>query len=137
MINDLASLQEQSKHGKFAKSLCRAMIANNIKISASALANEFNKKFEGFYLTPSTTRNWLIGATRPRKPILAKLTAWLKLEPESVRGTPKHFESKSTEKYRFSFDFKDQEVIAKYLAMTDKQKVAVRLFVDAIADKKK
>ena len=35
----------------------------------------------------------------------------------------------------FEFDFTDQEVISKYLSMTLKQKITVRLLIDAITDK--
>ena len=35
------------------------------------------------------------------------------------------------------FDFTDQEVITKYLAMTVKEKITVRLLIDAIADKER
>lgn len=131
MINDLESEQAKSKHGKFAKTLCQAMLANNIKLSASALAREFNKRFEGYELTPGTARNWLIGTSNPRKPVLSKLSTWLKLEPESLEVKPS-----KAQKLSYTFDFKDQEVIAKYLAMTAKQKATVQLLIDAIADKK-
>jgi hypothetical protein len=40
-------------------------------------------------------------------------------------------------KVSFEFDFTDQEVISKYLAMTVKEKITVRLLIDAIAEKTK
>ena len=130
MINDLESEQANSKHGKFAKALCQAMLANNIKLSASVLAREFNKRFEGYELTPGTARNWLIGTSKPRKPVLSKLSTWLKLDAESLEVKPS-----KAQKLSYTFDFEDQEVIAKYLAMTEKQKVTVRLLIKALTEK--
>ena len=41
----------------------------------------------------------------------------------------------SLNKVSFEFDFTDQEVISKYLAMTVKEKITVRLVIDAISEK--
>jgi hypothetical protein len=62
------------------------------------------------------------------------LADWLNLEPQDLleyKQAPKE----SINKVNFEFDFTDQEVISKYLSMTVKQKVTVRLLIDAIADK--
>jgi len=40
-------------------------------------------------------------------------------------------------KVSFEFDFTDQEVISKYLAMTVKEKITVRLLIDAITEKQR
>jgi hypothetical protein len=40
-------------------------------------------------------------------------------------------------KISFEFNFTDQEVIAKYLTMTVKEKITVRLVIDAITNKQK
>ena len=61
------------------------------------------------------------------------LANWLKVNPKDLMSKPD--ESVST-KASFEFDYTDQEVISKYLAMTVKQKVTVRLLIEAIAEKK-
>jgi hypothetical protein len=66
--------------------------------------------------------------------MLLLLAEWLSLEPQDLltdKQAPKDLKSKVS----FEFDFTDQEVISKYLAMTVKEKITVRLLIDAIADK--
>jgi hypothetical protein len=63
------------------------------------------------------------------------LAQWLNLEPQELLNENEATIS-STNRVSFEFDFTDQEVISKYLAMTIKEKVTVRLLIDAIANKK-
>jgi hypothetical protein len=62
------------------------------------------------------------------------IVEWLNLEPQGLfKGNQESKDLKN--KVRFEFDFTDQEVISKYLAMTVKEKITVRLVIDAITDK--
>jgi hypothetical protein len=68
--------------------------------------------------------------------MLLLLAEWLNLEPQDLltdKQAPKDLKNKVS----FEFDFTDQEVISKYLAMTVKEKITVRLLIDAITDKHK
>jgi hypothetical protein len=65
--------------------------------------------------------------------MLLPLANWLNVDPQTLLRPP--LESVNSAKFSFEFDFTDQEVISKYLAMTVKQKVTVRLLIDAISDK--
>jgi hypothetical protein len=66
--------------------------------------------------------------------MLLLLAEWLNLEPQDLL-TNKQAPNSLRNKVSFEFDFTDQEVISKYLAMTVKEKVTVRLLIDAISDK--
>jgi len=66
--------------------------------------------------------------------MLLLLAEWLKLEPQDLL-TNKQVPKELKNKVCFEFDFTDQEVISKYLAMTVKEKVTVRLLIDAITEK--
>ena len=72
--------------------------------------------------------------TQPRTEILLLLAEWLNLEPQELL-TEKQTYANLSNKVSFEFDFTDQEVISKYLAMTVKEKITVRLVIDAIAEK--
>ena len=62
------------------------------------------------------------------------LANWLKVNPNDlISKTVETVGSKAS----FEFDYTDQEVISKYLAMSVNQKVAVRLVIDAIAEKRR
>lgn len=62
------------------------------------------------------------------------LANWLKVNPKDLISKP---EESVSSKSSFEFDYTDQEVISKYLAMSVNQKVAVRLVIDAIAEKRR
>jgi hypothetical protein len=65
--------------------------------------------------------------------MLLLLAEWLNLQPQDLLTGNQ--ESKDLmNKASFEFDFTDQEVISKYLAMTVKEKITVRLLIDAIAE---
>ena len=68
--------------------------------------------------------------------MLLLLAEWLHLEPQDLlkdMRVPNDLKSKVS----FEFDFTDQEVISKYLAMTVKEKITVRLLIDVIAEKQR
>ncbi len=62
------------------------------------------------------------------------LANWLKVNPKDLISKP---DESVNSKASFEFDYTDQDVISKYLAMSVNQKVAVRLVIEAIADKHK
>jgi transcriptional regulator with XRE-family HTH domain len=136
MIKDLADLQKKSKHALFAKRLTAALIKSNVEPSPAAVANAFNKHSKATTLKPHTVRKWLLGISQPRTEILLLLAEWLNLEPQDLltdKQAPKDLKNKIS----FEFDFTDQEVISKYLAMTVKEKITVRLLIDAIVEKQR
>jgi hypothetical protein len=134
MIKDLADLQKKSKHALFAKRLTAALIKSNVEPSPEAVASAFNKQSEVTTLKPHTVRKWLLGITQPRTEMLFLLAEWLSLEPQDLL-TDKQAPEDLKNKVSFEFDFTDQEVISKYLAMTVKEKMTVRLLIDAIVEK--
>ena len=134
MIKDLAELQKKSKHAYFAKRLTAALKQGGIDPSPAAVASAFNKHSQITTLKPHTVRKWLLGITQPRTEMLLLLAEWLSLEPQDLltdKQAPKDLKNKVS----FEFDFTDQEVISKYLAMTVKEKITVRLVIDAISEK--
>jgi hypothetical protein len=76
----------------------------------------------------------LLGLTQPRSETLLLLANWLKVDPKDLISNSNE-KVRTRNKVSFEFDFTDQEVITKYLAMTVKEKITVRLLIDAIADK--
>ena len=134
MIKDLTALQEKSKHAHFAKRLTAALIKRNVEPSPAAVTSAFNKHSKVTTLKPHTVRKWLLGITLPRTEMLLLLAEWLNLEPQDLL-TDKQVSKDLKNKASFEFDFTDQEVISKYLSMTVKQKITVRLLIDAITDK--
>jgi hypothetical protein len=62
------------------------------------------------------------------------LANWLKVNPKDFFFEPNEAVSS---KVSLEFDYTDQEVISKYLAMSVKQKLTVRLLIDAIAEKQR
>ena len=84
---------------------------------------------------PHTVRKWLLGLSKPRGEMLIHLAAWLNVDPKDLLRRPQ--KSGDLSKVSLEFDFTDQEVIAKYLAMTLKEKITVRLVIDAIAGKQR
>jgi hypothetical protein len=134
MIKDLSDLQKKSKHAHFAKRLTAALIKSNVEPSPAVVASAFNKHSKVTSLKPHTVRKWLLGISQPRTEILLLLAEWLNLQPQDLlTGNQESKDLKN--KVSFEFDFTDQEVISKYLAMTVKEKITVRLVIDAIAEK--
>ena len=134
MIKDLAELQRKSKYAHFAKRLTAALRKSSINPSPAAVASAFNKHSQVTTLKPHAVRKWLLGITQPRTEMLLLLAEWLNLEPQGLlTGNQESKDLKN--KVSFEFDFTDQEVISKYLAMTMKEKVTVRLLIDAITEK--
>jgi transcriptional regulator with XRE-family HTH domain len=134
MIKNLVAIQDHSPNSVFAKRLCEALQKKNVDLSPVAVANSFNKQSQVTTLKPHTVRKWLLGITQPRTEMLLLLAEWLNLEPQDLltdKQAPKDLKNKVS----FEFDFTDQEVISKYLAMTVKEKITVRLLIDAIAEK--
>ena len=134
MIKNLAELQNKSKHAYFARRLTVELNKRGIDPSPSAVALEFNKHSKVSPLKPHTVRKWLLGNTQPRTEMLLLLAEWLNLEPQVMLAdnlAPKYLKNKLS----FEIDFTDQEVISKYLSLTVKEKITVRLLIDAIAEK--
>jgi hypothetical protein len=134
MIKDLTELQKNSKHADFAKRFTAELRKINIDPSPVAVTGAFNKISKSVKLKPHTVRKWLLGVSQPRNEMLFLLAEWLKLDPQELLNTNKS-SINSMNKASFEFDFTDQEVISKYLALTIKEKVTVRLLIDAIAGK--
>ena len=136
MIKNLSAEQSKSKYAYFAKRLSNALLKKNIEPSPALVANVFNKHSKVTKLKPHTVRKWLLGVSQPRTEMLLLLAEWLHLEPQELL-TDKQAPKEIKNKVSFEFDFTDQEVISKYLSMTIKQKVTVRLLIDAIAEKQR
>ena len=134
MKRTLSQTQEISKHSYFAQQLAACITANQISLKPTFFASAFNKYYKTIVAKPHTVRKWLLGQTHPKSETLLLLARWLKVEPSELISQPTA-ETATSNKVSFEFDFTDQEVISKYLAMTVKQKVTVRLSIDAIADK--
>jgi hypothetical protein len=133
MIKDLIEQQNNSKNIYFARKLTAALHAKGIEPSPKVVATEFNLHLKSNIAKPHTVRKWLLGITKPSSAMLVPLANWLNLDPQTMLSP--QLESVNSAKFSFEFDFTDQEVISKYLAMTVKQKVTVRLLIDAISDK--
>lgn len=127
-------LSTKSKHGYFANQLASCLISNQIQSKPNAVATALNKHYNTTVAKPHTVRKWLLGQTQPKSAALLLLANWLKVDPKDLISLPKKTVNMAN-KVCFEFDFTDQEVISKYLAMTVKQKVTVRFLIDAIADK--
>ena len=134
MIKDLIEQQNNSKNVYFARHLTAALKGMGIDPSPKVVATEFNLYCKSQSYKPHTVRKWLLGMTQPRTEILLLLAEWLHLEPQELL-TEKQTYANLSNKVSFEFDFTDQEVISKYLAMTLKEKITVRLVIDAIAEK--
>ncbi len=134
MIKNLTDLQETAKHAYFAKQLTEKLKALQIGTSPIAVATAFNKHYKSSLAKPHTVRKWLLGLAQPRSETLLLLANWLKVDPKELISNPNHALVEKN-KVSFEFDFTDQDVISKYLSMTVKQKVTVRLLIDAISDK--
>ena len=133
MIKDLVEQQNKSKNVYFARQLSAALHARGIEPSPKVVATEFNRHLKSNVAKAHTVRKWLIGVSKPSSAMLVPLANWLNIDPQTMLRP--QLESVNSAKLSFEFDFTDQEVISKYLAMTVKQKVTVRLLIDAISDK--
>jgi hypothetical protein len=133
MIKDLIEQQNNSKNVYFARQLTSALHARGIEPSPKVVATEFNRHLKSNIAKAHTVRKWLLGMSKPSSAMLVPLANWLNVDPQTMLRPP--LESVNSTKFSFEFDFTDQEVISKYLAMTVKQKVTVRLLIDAISDK--
>jgi transcriptional regulator with XRE-family HTH domain len=135
MIKDLVEQQNNSKNAYFARQLSAALHARGIEPSPKVVATEFNRHLKSNVAKAHTVRKWLIGLSKPSSAILVPLANWLNVDPQTLLSPP--LESINSAKLSFEFDFTDQDVISKYLAMTVKEKVTVRLVIDAIAEKRR
>ena len=123
-----------TKHPYFAQKFIAHLISNNIQPKPTSVAAAFNKHYQTTVAKPHTVRKWLLGQTQPKSETLLLLANWLKVDPKDLITVPSDPVNMANT-VSFEFDFTDQEVISKYLSMTVKQKVTVRLLIDAIADK--
>jgi transcriptional regulator with XRE-family HTH domain len=135
MIKDLIEQQNNSKNAYFARQLTAALHAMGIEPSPKVVATELNLHCKLNIARPHTVRKWLLGMSKPSSEMLIHLAAWLKVDPKHLLRRPQ--ESADLSKVSLEFDFTDQEVISKYLAMTVKEKITVRLVIDAIAGSKR
>ncbi len=120
----------------FSRKLVIHLNLKNINTSPTEVAKSINAHYKATVAKPHTVRKWLLGQTQPKSETLILLANWLKVDPKDLISVPNEQDYMSN-KVSFEFDFTDQEVISKYLAMTVKEKVTVRLVIDAIADKRK
>lgn len=134
MIKDLTEQQSNSKNVYFARQLTAALKAMGLEPSPKVVTTEFNRHYKTTVAKPHTVRKWLLGAAQPKSEALILLSNWLKVNPKDLISKP---DEAVSSKASFEFDFTDQEVISKYLAMSVNQKVAVRLVIDAIAEKQR
>lgn len=134
MIKDLVELQSNSKNVYFTRQLTAALYAMGIEPSPKVVATEFNLHCKSEAYKPHTVRKWLIGETQPRSETMLLLANWLNVNPKDLIFEPNEAVSS---KPSLEFDFTDQEVVSKYLAMSINQKVAVRLVIYAIGEKQR
>jgi hypothetical protein len=134
MIKDLVKQQNDSKNVYFARQLTAALYAMDIKPSPKIVSTEFNLHCKSGAYKPHTVRKWLIGLSQPKSETMLLLASWLNVNPKDLISKPDETVSK---KDSFEFDYTDQEVISKYLAMSVNQKATVRLVIDAIAEKQR
>lgn len=133
MIKDLVEQQNNSKNVYFARQLTAALHAKGIEASPKVVATQFNLYLKSNDAKPHTVRKWMLGITNPSSAMLVPLANWLNVDPQTLLRPP--LESVNSAKVSIEFDFTDQEMISKYLAMTVKEKITVRLVIDAIAEK--
>jgi hypothetical protein len=134
MIKNLVEQQNNSKNAYFARQLTAALYAMGIEPSPKVVATEFNNHSKSEAYKPHTIRKWLIGLSQPRSETMLLLANWLNVNPKDLVSKPNESINSKTS---LEFDFTDQEVISKYLAMSANQKTAVRLVIGAITDKQR
>jgi hypothetical protein len=135
MIKNLIEQQNNSKNAYFARQLTAALQKIGIEPSPRVVANEFNLHLKSNIAKPHTVRKWLLGMSKPNSEILIPLANWLKVDPKHLLRLPQ--DTVNLRQASIEFDFTDQEVISKYLALTMKEKVTVRLVIEAIAEKQR
>jgi len=134
MIKDLLVKQEKAKHAHFAYQLSTSLRKLEIEPSPVSVARAINKHYKSDLAKPHTVRKWILGLSMPKGETLLRLAHWLKVDPQDLIGN-RNKSVTINNRISFEFDFTDQEVISKYLSMTLKQKITVRLLIDAITDK--
>jgi hypothetical protein len=135
MIKDLIAQQNNSKNAYFARQLTDLLHAKGIEPSPKLVAAEFNLHLKSNVAKAHTVRKWLLGVSKPRSAMLVHLADWLNVDPRQLLRPAQGTDSLS--KVSLEFDFIDQEAISNYLAMTSKEKLIVRLLIDAIAEKQR
>ena len=133
MIKDLIEQQNKSKNVYFSRQLTAALHAMGIEPSPKVVATELNLHLKSNIAKAHTVRKWLLGVSKPSSTMLVHLADWLNIDPKHLLRPPQG--NTDFGKFALEFDFTDQEVIAKYLSMTVKEKITVRLVIDAISDK--
>lgn len=133
MIKGLDELQKNSKNAYFAKQLTAALKGKGIDPSPKVVTTQLNLFCKSEDYKPHTVRKWLIGLSQPRSETMMLLASWLNVNPRDFFSKPNEavISDGSPE-----IDLAYQEIISKYLAMTVKQKITVRLLIDAIAERK-
>jgi transcriptional regulator with XRE-family HTH domain len=135
MIKDLIEQQNKSKNAYFARQLTALLNAKGIEPSPKLVAAEFNLHLKSNVAKAHTVRKWLLGVSKPSSAMLVHLADWLNVDPRQLLRPAQGTDSLS--KVSLEFDFTDQEAISKYLAMTSKEKLIVRLLIDTIAEKQR
>ena len=135
MIKDLVKQQNDSKNVYFARKLTALLNARGIEPSPKLVATEFNLHLKANHAKAHTVRKWLLGISKPSSAMLVGLADWLNVDPKQFLRTAQ--ETANLSEASVEFDYTDQEVISKYLAMTPKEKLTVRLVVEAIAEKQR
>ena len=133
MIKDLVKQQNNSKNAYFARMFTAALEAMGIEPSPKVVATEFNLHLKSNVAKPHTVRKWLLGVSKPSSAMLVHLADWLNVDPKQLLRPAQ--DTSNLSKVSLEFDFTDQETISKYLAMTLKEKLTVRLLINAIAEK--
>ena len=134
MIKNLVEHQNNSKNVYFARQLTAALQAKGIEPSPRVVAKALNLHCKSEAYRPHTIRKWLLGLSQPRSETMLLLANWLNVNPKDLITKPN--EAVCSEG-SLEFDFTDQEVISRYLNMTLKEKVTVRLVIEAIAAKQR
>ena len=133
MIKDLTKIQENSKYAYFSQQLVKLLKKHQIEPTPSVLAAAFNKHYKTTTAKPHTVRKWLLGQTQPKSETLLLLSNWLEVDPKELISQSRE-QFHAANKVNLELEFRDQDVISKYLSMTVKQKLAVRFLIDAISD---
>ena len=133
MIKDLVKQQNNSKNAYFARMFTAALQAMGIEPSPKVVATEFNLHLKSNVAKPHTVRKWLLGVSKPSSAMLVHLADWLNVDPKQLLRPAQ--DTSNLSKVSLEFDFTDQEAISKYLAMNLKEKLTVRLLINAIAEK--
>lgn len=134
MVKSINKKLSNTKHEYFSKKLSEQLRIKKIPISPIEVTRAINEHYGRSITKPHTVRKWLLGQTKPNSESMLLVANWLGVNPGDLFVKP-DYASIASNRASFEFDFTDQDVIAKYLSMTLKQKITVRLLIDAIADK--